>query len=244
MITRTLWYKAWLDTRWRFAIGLTALSCMALLVVMTSSRLIGLPPDRWRASIALARVLDSAWFGQALPQLWCLFAILLGSGGLLSQAARGGAMFMLSLPATRTQLVVTRTTLVVLELYLLALLPSLTITLWAPLVGASYASIDVLVAAFCLVVGGTIFFAVPFFLSSLVEQPWVPVAVMLSTALVISVVRQLDPDLGRFTLAPVLTAREYFLNGGSLPWTGLVASAALSMALIALAVRNVARRDF
>jgi hypothetical protein len=94
-----------------------------------------------------------------------------------------------------------------------------------------------------LFAGGAIFFAVPFFVSSLVEQFWVPVVVMLSTAVVITVLRGLDPALAKYTLAPLLTARDYF-NGGSLPWIGLVTSLAISATLIALAIRNIARRDF
>jgi hypothetical protein len=232
-------HKAWLDTRWRFAIGVAVLSCMAALVVSLWVRTPGAPPDGNQT----ARFMHDAWYSQGLPQLWCLFAILLGSGGLVSQASRGGALFTLSLPVSRIRLMIVRVSVVLGELYLLALLPSLSVTIWAWLFGRSYASTEVFGASFCLFVAGTLFFAMPFFVSSIFEQFWVPVVVMLSTALVISTARQLNPELARFTLAPFLTARDY-LNGGSVPWIGLIDSAVVSLVLITLAVRNVVRRDF
>jgi ABC-type transport system involved in multi-copper enzyme maturation permease subunit len=236
--TRMLCYKAWLDTQARFVIGLLVLSSMACFVVFTFLRL----PGR-QQTLYFVHYIRDAWFSGVSPQLWCLFAILLGSGGLVAQAQRGGALFALALPVSRVRLILTRVGVVLVELYLLALLPSLSVTVWAWAAGQRYASPDVFVVASCLFVGGALFFAIPFFLSSLFEQFWIPLVAMLSTAVVITTARQLNPELAHFTLAPLLTARD-FLNGGSIPWTGLLDSAVISVALIALAVRNIARRDF
>jgi hypothetical protein len=37
---------------------------------------------------------------------------------------------------------------------------------------------------------------------------------------------------------------ELYFRGGGLPWLGLVASAAVSVAMLYLATRNIARQDF
>ena len=102
-----LWYKSWLETRWRFVIGLALLMLSACGTVLdypaggqaaaagaaasTSSGEIG---RRITEAMELARsyrgYVWSQWFRQNLPQMWTLFAVLLGTGGLLSQASGGG----------------------------------------------------------------------------------------------------------------------------------------------------------
>ena len=37
-----LWYKSWLETRWRFLIGLVLLVCSAMFIVLAYPRLIQL----------------------------------------------------------------------------------------------------------------------------------------------------------------------------------------------------------
>jgi hypothetical protein len=183
-----------------------------------------------------------SWFRNGLPQLWCLFAILLGSGGLISQAGRSdGGLFTLALPITRTSIVLTRVGVVLVELYLLALLPLLLVL--SPTLGRLYLSADVFVMSLSIVAGGAVFFAIPFLLSSLFEQFWLPAATMLGLAVAITVARTIDPVLAGYTMGRLLRGGDY-LGGGSLPWVGLVGSVAISAALIAVAARNIARRDF
>src|SRR5262245_16489744 len=113
-----LCYKAWLDTRGRFGIGVLVLTCIAGLITETMVRRLSLE-HAWPAQ-QIGWAIHDTWF-EGMPPFWCLFAILLGSGGLLQQAGRGGGLFLLSLPANRTRLVLTRVVVVLVELYLLAL---------------------------------------------------------------------------------------------------------------------------
>src|SRR5712692_8789311 len=115
-----LWYKAWLETRWRFLIGLALLICSAAVTVLTYPRVLELLKAvpvvdlggeigrRINEAVTLARdyrgYLWSNWYRQSLMQLWTIFAVLLGTGGLLSQVSGGGALFTLSLPVSRTRL--------------------------------------------------------------------------------------------------------------------------------------------
>ncbi len=110
-----LWYKSWLETRWRFLIGLGLLMFSACGTVLDYPQVVRAAAagarDRRRAArsaggcseaVELSRTYRgyvwSQWFRQNLPETWTLFAVLLGTGGLLSQGARGGALFTLSLP--------------------------------------------------------------------------------------------------------------------------------------------------
>src|SRR5215468_7435184 len=136
-----LWHKSWLETRWRFLIGLAVLACSAAGVVFAYPRVAELLPlvpahdtggelgRRIRESAELVRdyrgYVWSQWSGKSLIQAWTLFAVLLGTGGLVSQAARGGALFTLSLPVSRRRLVAVRAAVGLTELVVLAFVPSL-----------------------------------------------------------------------------------------------------------------------
>jgi hypothetical protein len=50
----------------------------------------------------------SQWYRQNLIQLWTIFAVILGTGGLLSQMSGGGGLFTLSLPVSRRELLTVR----------------------------------------------------------------------------------------------------------------------------------------
>ena len=103
-----LWYKSWLETRWRFLIGLALLvllgvrrPCFAYPQVVeaaadgadrrrSAARSAGGSAKRASSSRDYRGYVWSQWFRQNLPQMWTLFAVLLGTGGLLSQASGGG----------------------------------------------------------------------------------------------------------------------------------------------------------
>lgn len=267
MSTQMIWHKAWLDTRWRFVIGLGVLglaTCGCVLAYPRALQVIagvggssqaidaiaGANPllrDRVAETVQLSSTyrgfIWSQLYSQELPQLWCLFAIVLGSGGIISQAARGEGLFTLSLPVSRHRLVTVRASLALAELFILAMIPVVVLPLLSPTVQQSYSVTDALVHGLFLFGGGTVFFAVTFFLSSVFEQFWLPPLLMLVLAGVISFTRAVAPEVSRYTLAPILTARGYFFGTG-LPWIGLVLALAFSAGLLMLAARNVARRDF
>src|SRR5256885_10365098 len=119
-----LWYKAWLDTRWRFLVGLGLLLISACGVVFTYpqvARVLTVEPSidtsrelgrRIKEGIELSRTYRgyvwSQWFRQNLPQIWTIVAIMVGSGSVLSHGLRGGALFTLSMPASRNRLLAVR----------------------------------------------------------------------------------------------------------------------------------------
>src|SRR5436190_153063 len=138
-----LWYKAFLDTRGRFLIGLALLPCAAIFMVLTYPRVAALLPtvsgidtsgpigQQIGEAIELARnyrgYVWSQWFRQTPTSTPALFAALLGTGGLVS--ASGGSLFMLSLPATRMQLMAVRAGSGLAQWLVLALVSSLAIPL-------------------------------------------------------------------------------------------------------------------
>ena len=254
-----VWYKAWLETRWRFLIGLGLVVLGAMGAVFTYPQVASLVTlgEKVDATTRVGRaVVESAhlsrtyagyiwsqWFGQNLPQYWTVFALMLGSGGLLTQASRGGALYTLSLPASRNELVWTRAAVSLAELAALAIVPALVLPLMSPAVGQTYALGDALVYGVCLFVGGTVLFSATFLLSTVFSDMWKPFLIVLLVAMFVAVCRQIIPALGSYTPFGVMSAETYF-RGGTLPWAGLIVSALVSGVLLIGAARNIARQDF
>jgi hypothetical protein len=254
-----LWYKSWLETRWRFLIGLGLLTLSACSTVLAYPEVVKLLPlasrmdsegeigRRISESIELSSsyrgYVWSQWFGQNMSQLWALFAVLLGAGGLLSQSAGGGALFTLSLPATRNRLLGTRAAAGLAELLALAVIPSLVIPLLSPAIGQSYSVVDALVHAACLFTAGAVFFSLTFLLSTAFTDIWRPMLIVLCAAAGLVMFEFVFRDLSRFSLFRVMHAEAYF-RGAGLPWPGLLVTAALSAVMLYAAGRNMARQDF
>jgi hypothetical protein len=252
-----LWYTSWLETRWRFLIGLGLLTLSACSVVFTYREVLKLIPlvptdvsgplgRMIRESAELSRTYRGYvwghWFRDNLLNMWTLFAVLLGTGGLLSQASGGGALFTLSLPATRNRLAAIRAATGLAELLALAVIPSMVLLALTPAIGQSYSFRDALVHSLCLFTGGAVFFNLAFLLSTAFGDLWRPLVIALCFALALGIVEQIFRDLP-FRLFPVMSAEVYF-RGGGLPWTGLVISIVLSAALLLAATKNLARQDF
>ena len=253
-----LWYKAWLETRWRFLIGFALLLFSAGGVVLSYPRVIELMPlvPKTETGGELGRLIKEAaelastyrgyvwsqWFRQNLPQTWTVLAALLGTGGLLAQTSGGGALFTLSLPLTRSRLLGVRAATALAELLALALVPSLLIPMLSPAVDQRYSLIDASVHAVCLFVAGAVFFSLAFLLSTVFTDVWRPALFAICAAVALALIERTlgDSGIGVFR---TMTAEDYFRTG-VLPWTGLLVSTAVSIGMVLAALKNIARQDF
>src|SRR5207302_1873725 len=125
-----------------------------------------------------------------LPQIWTIVAVVIGSGSVLSQGIRGGALFTLSMPASRNRLLGFRAAAGLGELIVLAFVPPLVLTLASPAVGASYAVADALVHSTCLFAAGTVWFSVASLLSTSFDDVSHPLLIALAAAMVLAVCEQ------------------------------------------------------
>lgn len=253
-----LWYKAWLETRWRFLIGFAVVMCSAAGAVFTWPKVLQLMPlmptvdvggeigRRIREAVELSReyrgFVWSQAFRQNLPEMATLFAVLLGTGGLLSQTS-GGMLFTLSMPVSRRRLLGVRAATGLLELLAMALVPALVIPLFSPAVGETYSLSAALVHCICLFVATSVFFAFAVFLSTAFTDVWRPLMIALGVAIGIALFEGLLMPGSSAGIFAVMTGERFFRTG-SLPWAGLFLCAAASMAMLYGATLNLAHRDF
>jgi hypothetical protein len=252
-----LWEKSWLDTRWRFLIGLILLVCSAggvvvmwpkvqeLMPLASGIKMDGYIGRQIREATVMQReypgYIWAQWFRQNLPQMGTLVAVLLGSGSLL--APRSGALYLLSLPVSRNRLFGVRTATGLAELLGLVLVSSLLIPALSPTVGKSYGIGDALVHAICMFVAATLFFSLACLLSTVFTDLGRPIMLTAAAAIILALGEQLVSDMLPFGIYRVMSAESYFRQG-AVPWLGLAACVAVSAALLYGAAINVERRDY
>jgi len=251
-----VWYKSWLDTRWRFIIGFVLLAVLACGVVGSYSVTASLLPELKQRpvdpSTTAGRLLGEVirleqtyrgfvwvqWFRQNLLQMGTLFAVLLGSGNVLSSGK--GGLFTLSMPASRGEWMKARAATGLGEFFVLATVPSLAIPALSPVIGQHYSLVDLVAHGVCFFVAAAVFYSLAFLLSTVFNDIWRPLGIAVGIACVVGLAEGLLDVRGLFH---VMSGYDYFASG-SFPWAGLLSSAALSGVLLGGAALNVARKDF
>jgi ABC-type transport system involved in multi-copper enzyme maturation permease subunit len=256
-----LWQKAWLETRWRFISALVVLTLMSgsnVFEFLAAQRLLPqlladtkVPgPDATGIAGAIRDAIEVQkdfrgfiWyraFRDNLTQMGVFFAVLLGCGGLLHESSKGSALFTLSLPVTRRQLLGARTSLGLVQLMAISIIPPLVISIMAPAVGQRFSVADALVHGVCIFFVATVFFSLASFLSTVFADIWRPLLITIGIACGVAILSFFVPQLAIFS---VMSGESYFKTG-SLPWTGLLTSAVLATALLYSAAETLERRDF
>jgi len=252
-----LWQHAFLETRWRFLVGLVVLTVSAAFVVLGYPQVMALAQSvtptldtslgrEVAEAMALSKTYDgyvwSQWFRQNGSQLGSLFAVIIGTGGLLSQGA-AARLFTLSMPVSRERLLSMRAAAGLSQVLALTAVPALVIVVVSPLVAKSFSPLDALVYAVCVFVGCAFFFSLAFFFSSIFGNVWTPVVLALCAGAALGALDRLTPGAGGFSLLQMMHGDSYFFGRG-LPWPMLVASALASSAFVYAGIRHVARQDF
>jgi hypothetical protein len=250
-----LWQHAFLETRWRFLAGLIFLPVSAAFIVLGYPQVTALaqsvtpaPDTSLGREIAAAMALSksyggyvwSQWFRQNGSQLGSFFAVMIGTGGLLSQGA-AARLFTLSLPVSRAQLLGARAATGLAQVLALSLVPALVIVVVSPLIARSFPLLDALAYILCLFAGSAIFFSLAFFFSSMFANVWAPAVLALCAGPALGALDVITG--GGFSLLRMMHGESYF-NGHGLPWLMLLVSAGVSAALLYAGARLIVRQDF
>jgi ABC-2 type transport system permease protein len=152
-------YKAWCESRVRFLVSAAALAWFSALFVIFR------PGVRDASEMAYAEFIADKIYDGGIRQIFTVFVVVLGMGGLLQERARGSAGFTLALPVTRTRLIAVRAGIGLAEMGGLALMPALVLVVLSPVVHqACPLSVPILSAGWAA--NGAAIFSLAFLLSS------------------------------------------------------------------------------
>jgi len=222
-----LMYKAWCETRSRFAIGAATL---AVLIAIAVGRAGG---------VAAWTAVDS----DSTKTVFVLLAIVLGIGSLRQERAAGTLGFSLALPVARSRLVAARAATGAAEIWLLALFVALWVPAIAAVAGPGYPISQALQFAVLWGACGTLILCLAQLVATLVASD--PLA-FLGTLLIVTgyeTMVQLTAlreqplcDLYRLMSGggePYVRAGDAALRG--LPWAAVAGAVALAGGLLGLA---------
>ena len=228
-------YKAWLESRVRFAVSAVALGWLcAVYVVWQPARADAQPPITYQTYVSHA-IYDSV-----LPLLFVGSVLVLGLGGLLQEKARGTAGFTLALPLSRARHVAARATVGLIETGALALLPAAVVCGGAPLVGESYPLARALHFSLLWAGAGSVVFAGALLLSTVVAgEHSAPVVCFVALFLYLAIVNL--PPLDRF---PLLNVFAVMGLTGPVPWLALSGMMLAALGLMAIGRAVTGRQEF
>ena len=252
-----LWKKAWWETRWVFLIFLLTLF---LAYFLTARH--GYDAADWAARLqrsadlsqserqALNNYQGHTWalgFKMFFNFIWADFAVVLGAVCLMTScsvmSSHGAAGFYtLSLPVSRRKVLLSQAAVGFGEMFLIALIPSLTLPFMARLHGQWFSLSDALIYALLLAFGGTVFFFFSFLLTVILGN-WLAGFVIVEAAL-FALLSPFRPFGTRpwWNILGVMAGESYFYHG-QIPWLGLAVSLILSAVFMFAAVRIYERRD-
>lgn len=252
-------YKSWLDTRWRFIIGLAVMICSAAGVVLVYPQVVKLLPLASGIKVAgplgeeIRKALDQSatfggyawikWYNGNLVMFGALFAALLGAGGLFTGGSGGSALFTLALPASRRRILGVRAAVGLAEYAIAVLASCLALPVLAPAIGETASLPAALVHGLFAAIAGSIFFSLCLFLATVFSDVWRPLLITLAIAGILGLGEAYFHDELPFGVIRTMSGESWHLTG-AIPWLGLVVSVAASAALIWAAILNLERRDF
>ena len=251
-----LFYKAWLESRLRFLVGLAAVTAVCILYIRL--RLI-LVPD-WRLVLQ-----DPHWSGRPtwlffgvhdlnfyawhflyenkLQQVWVLFAILLSFGGLVREKEQGTSTFSLSLPVSRNRWLTTRMLLASAESLVLGLAPTLVLPMASWSIHEPYPFPQVIAHCLLIVTAGGIFLALGAVFSTLIqgEHMALPITLILLGGPYLFIqeyIREAAPTVWvhRVDISHVMAGPPH-LTWSTTPWLGLAVSFLLAIAFLSVAAK-------
>jgi ABC-2 type transport system permease protein len=250
-----LWYKAWRESRTRFAITAFTLIGFCLFAVLFQNQN---PANRnivspeLRSGIYSEHIYDLIYDGTA-KGVFAILIIFLGLGGLLRERRNRTAIFTLSLPVSRFRLIGTQLVVGMAEMAVLSLLPALLIPSLSIFVHETYPFAEALHFSMLWFACGSIIFAAAFLMSVVLGGEYTA-PVVCYVALTLQALSTATA-LGRhYRLNLMWTMGEFgrmhwdsqhkFLITDTVPWARLLILMLIALCMLALASRIANKQDF
>jgi ABC-2 type transport system permease protein len=233
-----LWYKAWLETRSRFLIALVG--CTLLCARLVSVFLQKESPRQ------VGPILHAGH--ETLAGTWLLAVTLLMMGGLLREYAVGTSAFTLSLPVSRMRLMWVRLATVTIEAIALAVLPWIAMLLAGKVAGNRAFLQQAGLHLLLLLVGGLLFLALAYLVSSSVTGEYTAPVVSLGGSILLAYALSGD-KLRLYSPWAFMTGSEYFhwrtgLFIGPISWLQIGLFLGSAVIITVISIKLIDERDF
>jgi ABC-2 type transport system permease protein len=226
-------YKAWRETRARFLLSAAALGWFCSVFVLFRP----LAPAAARRSFA-DFVIDAIYAG-SVRNIYVVLVLVFGLGGLTHELATGSAAFTLALPVTRTQVVLSRATIGLLEVLALALVPTTAIVGLSPIIGETFSILQAGLYSTQWAVTGFVLFAVALLLSVWVRGAYTSLMASIIVVGAYAALVGVTP-LAAFPALNLFTVMERTHPSAMRMFSSII----ITFMLIALAARASERQDF
>jgi ABC-type transport system involved in multi-copper enzyme maturation permease subunit len=244
-----LWYKSWRELRAVILVGITAMAIACVLIVMNQQAM----RDHADAPMTYVAYIWKSVYNSVGRDLFVVLSIVLGSGGLLQERARGTSGFTLALPVRKKNIVFTRAAIGYCGVLAMAIVPVIVVPAVSRYIGQYYPVGQAARFAVLWAAGGALFYAFTFTLSHYCEGEHISVLLAIPSLMLYGVLLQL-PWLVRFRMLDVFDVingedMPFFdetrhLLRDPLPWVTLVVMMAAAIAFVTFASRRIEPRDF
>ncbi len=239
-----LFYKSWLESRWRFAI------CLGLVAFVFGADIYQAGLNMKYMGMQPLEFHEYVWkiYFTRFHILWIISTLVLSMGGLVSERLTGASDFSLSLPVSRRRWQAIRSAMAAAQALVLAFAPVAVIPAVAAMTGRSYPLFEA--ARFSLIIFLTGLFLLAFGLlySSCFSGQYASVALGIATVFALAVI--VNPLIGRYPFLSMNPVREsslnpsFFLDSEHWPVTDVLIRLAAAAVLWELATRILEKRDF
>lgn len=237
-----IWYKAWLESRWRFLI------CLMLIGTIVAADIcqahinmprMGMRPDEF------GKYVWKIYFTR-FQLLWILSVLVLSMGGLLREQSNGTADFSLSLPVSRRFWMAVRGAMALTQASILAFLPAIVIPLAARTIGYTYPPLEAARFSVLVLLTGVFILALGILYSTFFQGEYTGAALGIATVFAITVI--VNPLAGRYPSLGMTNGEHYLDHAWHLangwPLTAVFTKLLLAVALWETANRVLERRNF
>ena len=237
-----MWRKLWLESRWRFLIGIALVAAVSSVDVAQADIVmprLGLLHDQFNQFV---------WkmYFTRVSLAWILATLLLTAGGLCREQTLGTSLFSLSLPISRKRWLITRALMAAGESLALAFVPTVVIPVVSSFTGHAYSPWQAAKFSLLMFLTGLATFGVGVLGSSLMQGEYAAVLLGIGYVFLIGMAANIALPAGQY--ADYITGRyhmdaNWHLTGGW-PWWAVAGNLAAAILFLTIAARQLEQRDF
>jgi len=243
-----LWYKSLREIRTVTLVGMAAMAIMCALVVLNQQTM----RAHADAPMTYTAYIWKSVYNSFGRDMFCILAVILGSGGLLQEGTHGTVGFTLALPVSRSRIVYTRALIGYLGVLAIAAVPIAVVPAVSRYVGEQYPIMQNMGFFLLWAACGVVFYGLTFLLAHRVEGDAIPVLLAIPSLMLYGVLFDLPwfSHLRMLNIFQVINGEDMpFFNESRhllvtpLPWLPLAAIVCVGATLIVLAARRIQPLD-